>query len=319
MTAVSLRVAGLLALVFLTFGAVLAMAMENDTLRARAGETGTLLLLVALVLLAAWGALLPLANRLGERAARAQVLAERLAAQESALARAERARRELLTHLSHDLRTPLASMQGYLELLLVRHGSLEPAEAQNYLQTAARHSERLSRLVADLFELARLETEGLQPQAEPFPVAELACDVALRFAGAAERAGVTLAAPEPASVLVQAEVALVERVLGNLVDNALRHTPAGGRVAIEIREEAGSACVAVCDTGEGIEAGDLEGLFDRWQNSARVGDTGSATSGLGLAIARRIAQLHGSTLELDSRPGAGTRVSFRLPLAARPR
>jgi signal transduction histidine kinase len=116
--------------------------------------------------------------------------------------------------------------------------------------------------------------------------------------------------------MVHAEVRLVERVLGNLVENALRHTPCGGRVAIAVEDgvaEGRGARISVSDTGEGIAEADLEGIFDRYETSARVGDRGSGTAGLGLAIARRIAALHGSELELRSRPGAGTTVSFTLP------
>ncbi len=312
MAVLALRIAALLLLAFALVGLALLLAGGDDPMPARLVLTGATLVL-------AWVLLLPLAQRLAERSASADRLAERVAELERQLARAGTQRQELLTNLSHDLRTPLASMQGYLELLLLRQDALEPAEAQNYLQTAVRHSERLSRLVDDLFELTRLEAEGLQLQAEPFPVAELAHDVAQRFAAAAERAHVALAvqAAEGGALLVQAEVALVERVLGNLVDNALRHTPCGGRVTIEVGAEDGAARVCVADTGAGMEGADLEGVFDRYETAPRTGDTGSSRAGLGLAIARRIAALHGSGLELDSRPGEGTRVSFRLPQAAR--
>lgn len=276
-------------------------------------------MIVVLVVLAAGGAaLLPLLTRLASRAGEADQLASRLAEQEALLEHARRQRHEALERLSHDLRTPLSSMQGYLELLLLRHGTLDAAEAQNYLQTAVRHSERLTRLVGDLLELARLESAAAPLHSEAFPVAELAYDVAQRFAAAAERAQVALVVrserqPTP---IVLAEVRLVERVLGNLVENALRHTPCGGRIAIEVDDDERGARVSVADTGEGIPEADLEGIFDRYETGARVGDSGSGTAGLGLAIARRIAALHGSALELHSRPGFGTKVSFTLPRAA---
>ncbi|MBI5721512.1 MAG: HAMP domain-containing histidine kinase [Burkholderiales bacterium] len=286
----------------------------------RAVADEAVMALVLLVLAAAGAALLPLLKRLARRAGEADALAARLAEQEAQLARALRQRHEALERLSHDLRTPLASMQGYLELLLLRHGTLEAAEAQNYLQTAVRNGERLSRLVGDLLELARLEADAAPLHSEPFPVAELAHDVAQRFAAAAERAQVALVvrAEQQPTPIVQAEVRLVERVLGNLVENALRHTPCGGRVAIEVEgaeADGRGARISVSDTGEGIAAADLEGIFDRYETAARVGEGGGA-AGLGLAIARRIAALHGSPLELRSRPGAGTTVTFTLPGAA---
>lgn len=279
------------------------------------------MLIFVLALVGAAAALLPLIRRLARRAARADTLAARVAEQDAQLARHRQQRHEALERLSHDLRTPLASMQGYLELLLLRHGSLDAAEAQNYLQTAVRHSERLARLVGDLLELARLEADAAPLHSEPFPVAELAHDVARRFAAAAAHARVSLEvhAQRQPTPIVLAEVRLVERVLGNLVENALRHTPCGGRVAIAVEQaeaDGRGARISVTDTGNGIPEAELAGIFDRYDTAARVGDSGSGTAGLGLAIARRIAALHGSTLELRSRPGAGTTVTFTLPPAA---
>lgn len=293
-------------------------------------DDGSLWMAALVLLLAVGGALAPLVIRLAARAAEADALAARTRELEVQLARALRQRNETLEKISHDLRTPLASMQGYLELLLLRQGQLDPTEAQNYLETAARHSARLARLVADLLELARLESEHVVLQCEPFPVAELAHDVVQRFAPAAARAQVRLEVDgigiEPHRLpVVLAEVRLVERVLANLVDNALRHTPGGGQVVVSIENvsaaagdapAAGRARIVVTDNGAGIAPADLEGLFDRYANASRRGDSGRSTAGLGLAMARRIAALHGSTLELASRPGAGTRVTFTLPLAA---
>jgi hypothetical protein len=274
------------------------------------------LLVLAIALVAAW-ALVQQTRALAASAARRRSLAQDVLSAQAALERAQRERLAALERISHDLRTPLASMQGYLELLLLRHGSLDAAEAQNYLQTAARHSERLSRLVDDLFELVRLQSEGAFVQREPFALAELVHDVVQRFSAAAERAQVRLAvrADEDRALFVDADVRLVERLLGNLLDNALRHTSAGGSVAIEVAGTAAAARITVADTGEGIEPAALEGIFERYDTMNRVGDTGSTTPGLGLAIARRVAELHGSALELQSTPGQGTSVAFQLPLA----
>jgi PAS domain S-box-containing protein len=227
-------------------------------------------------------------------------------------------RRELLANLSHDLRTPLASMQGYLELLLLRQDRLESAEARNYLQTAVAHSERLGRLVDDLFELTRLEDEAMRLELEPVAIAELAHDVVQKYAAAASRRGIALAVERETGTPeapVPADIALLERLLGNLVDNALRHTPAGGRVTIGIGGDASQVRVTVSDTGEGIAAEDLPGIFERYDRAARVGGT-SGHAGLGLAIAQRIVALHGAQLDVRSVAGQGTRVSFALSRAA---
>ncbi len=318
MVVYSLRIAALLALVFAASGVALMVALEHGGLRERLADPDALLAALALVLLVAWLLLQPLARRLAAAEDEAQRQAAAGAALAAQLQQADRQRQSLVLNLSHDLRTPLASMQGYLELLLLRHRTLAPEDLQNHLATAARQSERVSRLVADLFELARLETEGLQAQAEPFPAAELVHDLVQRYAPAAQRAGIELRAEAAAGTpQVLAELALVERLLSNLLDNALRHTPAGGRVTVAVQVVHEHARLVVSDTGEGIAGADLPGVFDRYATASRVGDSGSSGTGLGLAIARRIALLHGSGLELDSQPGEGTRVSFDLPLAPR--
>jgi hypothetical protein len=261
----------------------------------------------------------------GDETARLAAQIERmgacLAARSVELGDAMRRRSELLANVSHDLRTPLASMQGYLELLLLRQDNLGSAEARNYLHTATRQSERLGRLVADLFELTRLEGEGLQPDAEDFALAELAHDVVQKFALDAGERGVQLAVrldAVSAALRVRAEIGLVERLLASLVENALRHTPAGGSVGIETAPVEGRAQVVVSDTGEGMASAQLAGIFDHYDRAERVGGAsrGSGHGGLGLAIARRIVELHGGRLRIESAPGRGTRIAFDLPLAA---
>ncbi|HKW82263.1 MAG TPA: HAMP domain-containing sensor histidine kinase, partial [Burkholderiaceae bacterium] len=269
---------------------------------------------------------LPEADLRGDAAGRLAQHVERLAGvvtrQLAALEGLATQRRDLLANLSHDLRTPLASMQGYLELLLLRHGKLEPAEQRNYLETAARQTERLARLVADLFQLAELDGDAAPVNAEDFSLAELLHDVAQRYAPDAQRRQIELRPLVSAQVSARADIALVERVLGALVENALRHTPAGGRVtiALELEPDATRARVSVLDTGEGIAAADVAGLFERYDRTERVaGSAATPHGGLGLAIARRAVQLHGGELRVASTPGEGTQVWFDLPLAARSR
>jgi len=252
-------------------------------------------------------------------AAHVEQMSARIGRQFAEIERGVERRRELLANVSHDLRTPLASMQGYLELLLLRHGTLPPAEERNYLETAVRHSERLGRLVGDLFELTRLEAAEALPQPEAFSLAELAQDVAQKFALDAGRLKVDLRAAggegdSDGAVRVQADLGMVERVLENLLDNALRHTPAGGRVTIEFGHDAHRARMAVRDTGCGIPPAELAGIFDRYDHADRSGP--GAQGGLGLAIAQRIVRLHGGELSATSIAGAGSCFAFDLPLAA---
>ena len=255
-------------------------------------------------------------------AAQVERMSERIAAQIDTLERVALQRRELLTNVSHDLRTPMASMQGYLELLLLHQGKLQAAEERNYLETAVRQCERLGRLIGDLFHLTELDAGDRKPRAEDFALAELTQDIAQKFSADAGRRQIDLrvsadaSLPRPALLVVCADIALVERALENLVENALRHTPAGGFIRIEIGHDAERARLAVIDTGTGIAAEDLPGLFERYDRAEHVAG-GATHAGLGLMIARRMVRLHGGELKVCSTVGQGTRVSFDLPMAAR--
>jgi signal transduction histidine kinase len=243
-------------------------------------------------------------------------MSARIVCQFDELAQVDARRRELLANVSHDLRTPLASMQGYLETLLLKEGSLTPEESRSYLQVAARHCERLGKLVRDLFELTRLEAHEIRPQLERFPVAELLQDVAQKFELQARKAQQSIVTSIPRDVpMVLADIGMIERVLENLVENAMRYTPAGGTLALGITAGDGSVELHISDTGKGIASDELAHVFDRYYRVDRgeAGDAGHA--GLGLAITRRIVELHGGTIRAESLPGAGTRFVVRLPAA----
>jgi len=257
-------------------------------------------------------------------AQRVQSLAHRVSEQVEALDHATRQRRDLLVNVSHDLRTPLAAMQGYLELLLLRHANLDHKERHNYLEIAARQCERLARLVRDLFQLAQLDGDDARPAREDFALGELIQDVIQKHASDAARRKIdTRLVATGTTALVHADIALVERLLTGLIENALRHTPAGGSVTLQAAygtaDSPDRVVVTVRDTGEGIASADLAGLFERYQSTERIaGSSITPHGGLGLAIARRIVQLHGGALRISSSQGVGTEVKFDLPLAARP-
>lgn len=257
-------------------------------------------------------------------------LSNHMARQIAELERLDSQRRELLANVSHDLRTPLTLMQGYLETMLLRRGELSPAEERSCLEVAARHAERLGRLVADLFELTKLDGQAGRIQAEPFSLTELAQDIAQKFALHASaqqvRVDLDLDARTPPVV---GDIGMIERALENLVENALRHTPGGGHVTIEVEPGSTRAQVRVRDTGCGISRENLPHVFDRYfqaprvelmacgesANDAMVAATARHHAGLGLAITRRIVALHGGDIEVCSTLGVGTAFSFDLPLA----
>lgn len=238
-------------------------------------------------------------------------LAETVADQMDRIRAGEASRRELIAQIAHDLKTPLASLQGYLETWLLQHPD---ADARQHIEVALRNGRQLHRLVEQLLELARLEAGQETLAAEAVAVVELAHDVVARFALEAEQRGVALAV-EAARETIQADadIAKLERVLVNLVDNALRHTPRGGRILLRVGEADGRVAVEVRDSGLGIAAEHLPRIFEpRYRGGAGDGD-GATHLGLGLAIVQRLLELHGSRVEVDSQPGRGT--SFRFALA----
>jgi len=224
-------------------------------------------------------------------------------------------RRQLVANVSHDLRTPLASLQGYIDTLLLKEGQLSREEQRHFLEIAARHSQRLAKLVDELFELAKLDAQAAPLRREPFALGELVQDVVQKFQLRAESAGVRLIANFPRDLpLVSGDLALIERVLENLIDNALRYTPSGGSVTVALVPDGGKVTLRVSDTGSGIAEEQLPRIFDRFW---RGDDASRGGAGLGLAIAKRIVELHGGSLAVASRLGEGTTFSFAIQLPRR--
>jgi len=223
-------------------------------------------------------------------------------------------RRELLTNVSHDLRTPLTSLQGYLETLAVKQ-DLTEREKGEYLDRAIRQSNRLRKLIADLFELAKLDACEVRAHLEPFSLGELALDVLQKFQLMAEGKGIRLAADlDPDLPFVMADIGLMERALENLIRNAIQYTPPGGTVSIGIVAGTGHLTLEVADTGKGIGKEDLPLIFDRYYRGDLSDGEAVDGTGLGLAITKRIVELHESVIYVRSETGLGTVFSFQLPV-----
>jgi len=245
-------------------------------------------------------------------------MADTLAQHVGELQRTDSLRRELIANVSHDLRTPLASMQGYLETVLMKDTNLTVEERRNYLEVIFGSTERLSRLVQELFELSKLEARQTQIHAEPFSLSELANDLVQKFAPIAEKKQVKLMSRFQENLpMVEADIGLIERVLQNLLDNAVAHTDAGGEVHITLERQGDRVRVHLEDTGVGIPASDLPFVFERFYQARTKGKTGGA--GLGLAIVKKILEAHGESINVESQVGKGTRFKFELPLSSRQR
>jgi signal transduction histidine kinase len=255
-------------------------------------------------------------DEIGQLATTFDHMAERIGNQIQHIKLQDEQRREMIANVSHDLRTPLTSMQGYLETLLRKNKSLTPEEHLHYLEVAVRQSRRVGMLTNELFELAKLECEGIEPNCEHFFIQELLQDVAQKFALAAKERGVEIhISPVHNIAMVYADIAMIERVLTNLLENALRHTPELGQISLElIQIKPDSVIIRVTDTGEGIAEEHLVSLFDRHSPLRQNASKKHGGAGLGLLISKRILELHGSSIEALSGPGRkGAVFSFRLP------
>ena len=233
----------------------------------------------------------------------------RLHAQWDRLRRLDQFRREGVSNLSHDLRSPLTATTAGLETL-ARRWADDPARAEDraLLQVALRNTAHAAAMVRALADFALLDEPSYRLQPMPVDASELLDDIARRFAGRAEAQDVALVCRHDGEPTVAPlDIELFERALANLVDNALKATPAGGRIELQARRDGAHIVVTVADTGPGIAADDLPHLFERFYRRSEGGH------GLGLAIVRRIVDLHGGEVQAHSAPGRGTEIRIRLP------
>ncbi|CAM2155955.1 histidine kinase [Pararobbsia alpina] len=236
-------------------------------------------------------------------------MADRIGVQWRELKRQDQERRELFATISHDLRTPLTSLHGYLETLSLKEDALTRDDRRRYLQVALAQSSKVGRLAQSLFELARLEHDNVQLSLEPFPLADVVQDVFQKFELSVEARHIRLHADiAPHLPGVYADLGMIERVLTNLLDNAIRHTPERGEVSVTLAADAGKVQVTVSDTGPGIPAEIRAHLF----RSAFSSGGARRVGGLGLLIVHRMLQLHGSEIRLVEREGTGTTFTFAL-------
>lgn len=261
-----------------------------------------------------------LADKFNVMAARMQELVDTLSEERDhlqevleQLRESERRRDELVANVSHELRTPLACIQGCVEAL-VDGVAATPDRQQQCLRTIADETHYLSRLVNDLLNLARASLGQLEMEVQPVDLREVARQAVAKFQPQAERQRVALEFTEPPELPpVQADPGRIVQVLTNLLDNALRHTPAGGRVQLNLQEQEEGAFVTVEDTGSGIPKEELPAVFERFYRADQSRNRETGGSGLGLAIVREIVRAHGGNVWIESELGQGTKVGFQLP------
>jgi signal transduction histidine kinase len=257
--------------------------------------------------------------RMRERNARwlAEDTQKLLAEQNERLVEADRLKDEFVALISHDLRTPLTSIIGYVELAL--DASLSPKldqERRSYLEVVSRNSERLVRLVDDLLFVARVQAGRLILNASEFDLSELALEAVEAARPRAEQSGLAISFLGDSPVHIEADRGRLFQLLDNLISNALKFTPAGGRVDVRAVSSHERATLEVSDTGIGLPAGDAERIFERFFRATEAVTEQIPGTGLGLFIARAIAEAHGGSISASAREGGGTTFRIQLPLRA---
>ncbi|MBT6007616.1 MAG: HAMP domain-containing histidine kinase, partial [Prolixibacteraceae bacterium] len=222
-------------------------------------------------------------------------------------------RRELISNVSHDLRTPVASIQGYAETLLLKRDNVSKDDQQKYLEIIYKSCGRLEKLVEELFELSKLQTQQVKINAEPFSIAELVYDIANKYRIISQKKGISFNTVIAKNIpLVEADISMINRVLQNLIDNAMKFCNEGDTINIEIDPKRPEKVeIKVADSGQGIKPEDLPNVFQRYYK----GGYNQQSTGLGLAIVKKIAELHNTEVTVFSQYGKGTTFTFDLPIA----
>lgn len=220
--------------------------------------------------------------------------------------------RELVANISHDLRTPIAILHGYLETLSIKANTLSPQEQQNYIHQALQSSKQLNTLIAELFQLAKLESSETALHKVNFNLSELTHDIVQKFQLRAvdNHIQLTLKVQEQ-SIFAFADIGLIARVLENLLDNALKFTPEHKQINVSLTEKETAIVIQVQDNGKGIPEKELSKVFERFYQASN--NHRNQPGGLGLAIAKRIMELHHGTIEVTSSTAKGTLFTVTLP------
>ncbi len=252
-------------------------------------------------------------DEIGELSQTLNGMIDRLNEDITQLRKLERVRSEFLGNVSHELRTPIFAIQGMLETLL--QGGLEdPAVSRDFVDRALHNTKRLNTLLSDLIEISRIESGDMKMSFRYFPVYDFLCQTAAELQPLAGQKNIALTVGKDcraADVLGDRE--RLRQALINVIDNALKYTPAGGRVEISCRLADGDAIIAVSDNGVGIAAEHLSRIFERFYRVDKERSREAGGTGLGLAIVKHIIEAHGSTVDVKSEVGKGTTFSFRLP------
>ncbi len=227
----------------------------------------------------------------------------------------DKLRKELIANVSHDLRTPLTAIHGYAETLLLMEGQLDEKQKKEYTEVILSSTKRVIKLVDDLFEISKLESDQIQTNRETFSISQMLSDIIMKYELLAKSKSISLTIENvEKDVFIYADIALIDRVFQNLLDNALKHTPHGESISVVIdeNESNGMVSIKIQDTGVGIPKDELPFIFDRFK---KIKGNTKEGSGLGLAIVKKILELHEVEINVQSELDKGTAFYFDLPMA----
>lgn len=255
-------------------------------------------------------------DEINELESHISLMAQHIQQQWLALKQQDSLRREMIANISHDLRTPLASIQGYLETLSVKYGTLSDDDKQRYIRTAVKQSKGLQKLIDSLFELAKLDAQEHKLQLEKFSLLELIYDVIAKFEMKARKKNIQLKILKLAeNTAVFADLGLIERVLDNLLDNAIYYSHDNSEITISISDsEPHKLSVIVSDSGCGIAEDQKALVFERF-HQAHTPERKDGHAGLGLCIVKKIIEMHQQQLWVESQPGKGAQFNFTIESA----
>jgi len=221
-------------------------------------------------------------------------------------------RRELIANVSHDLRSPMAVIHGFVETYMMKKDTLSSEDQKKYLEAILINSEKLRKLVSDLFELSKLEAKQLALKKEPYVLNEMLHEMCEQFAVIARNKGISMEGEIPQKMpLISIDSALISRALHNLLDNAINYTGAGGSIKLSAKADDHHLHIHVSNTGAGISENDIPHIFNRYYKASN--QKLQQSTGLGLAIAKRIVTLHNGDIRVKSLPGIETMFSIELP------
>jgi signal transduction histidine kinase len=225
-------------------------------------------------------------------------------------------RRFLIANVSHDLRTPLSIIRGYVETILIKDSNLSSADRKNYLEIIMKSTDRLLNLVEELFELSHLESKETVPNIEEFSLGELLHDIHQKNQITANEKNINLLLDIADNLpRIYADIGMMEKVFQNLIDNAIKFTPSGGEVKIMLKRKYSQILHAiVSDTGIGLTEEEIPLMFDRYYQAKKISAGKNEGAGLGLSIVKKILDLHKFEIKVKSEPSKGTTLFISIPV-----